>query len=53
MLRWPVVFFLLALSAAVFGFSGISMNAVLIAKVLLITFLLLFFASMVMPRLQR
>lgn len=53
MLRWPTIFFLTALAAAVFGFVGTSMNSVLISKVVLSVFLLLFIGSMIWPRHHR
>jgi uncharacterized membrane protein YtjA (UPF0391 family) len=39
MLYWAVVFFVLALVAAVFGFGGIAAGAVTIGKILFIGFL--------------
>lgn len=41
MLRYAVVFFIIALIAAVFGFTGIAAGAVSIAKVLFFIFLLI------------
>jgi uncharacterized membrane protein YtjA (UPF0391 family) len=47
MLRWAVVFFVVALIAAVFGFLGIAAAAVSIAKILFFVFLVLFLVSLV------
>jgi uncharacterized membrane protein YtjA (UPF0391 family) len=40
-LKWAVVFFVLALIAAVFGFGGIAAGAAGIAKILFIGFLII------------
>lgn len=53
MLRWSVTFFLIALVAALFGFTGIAVDAVAIAKVLFIVFLILFVISLLIPRFRR
>ena len=45
MLHYAVVFFVVALIAAVFGFGGIAASAVGIAKILFIIFLVLAVAS--------
>jgi uncharacterized membrane protein YtjA (UPF0391 family) len=45
MLYWAVVFFVIAIVAAVFGFGGIAEGAVAIAKVLFFVFLVLFVLS--------
>jgi uncharacterized membrane protein YtjA (UPF0391 family) len=42
MLRWSVIFFIIAIIAAIFGFGGISEGAADIAKVLFFIFLALF-----------
>jgi uncharacterized membrane protein YtjA (UPF0391 family) len=47
MLRWAVLFFVVALIAAVFGFLGIAAAAVSIAKILFFVFLVLFLVSLV------
>jgi uncharacterized membrane protein YtjA (UPF0391 family) len=47
MLRWAIVFFVVALIAAVFGFLGIAAAAVSIAKILFFVFLVLFLVSLV------
>lgn len=41
MLRWAVIFFVIALIAALFGFTGIAGAAVGIAKVLFFAFLII------------
>ena len=53
MLRWALVFFVVALIAAVFGFLGIATAAVSIAKVLFFVFLVLFLASLAGGLLRR
>ena len=47
MLRYAVVFLVIALIAALFGFTGIAAGAVEIARILFFIFLLLFVASFV------
>jgi uncharacterized membrane protein YtjA (UPF0391 family) len=42
MLRWSVIFFVIAIIAAIFGFGGIAEGAADIAKVLFFIFLALF-----------
>ena len=42
MLRWAVIFFIIAIIAAIFGFGGIAAGAASIAKVLFFIFLALF-----------
>ncbi|HYG02522.1 MAG TPA: DUF1328 domain-containing protein [Chryseosolibacter sp.] len=42
MLRWSVIFFVIAIVAAIFGFGGIAEGAADIAKVLFFIFLALF-----------
>lgn len=42
MLRWSVIFFVIAVIAAIFGFGGIAEGAADIAKVLFFIFLALF-----------
>lgn len=48
MLTWIAVFLVLALFAAVFGFTGIAVAAAGIAKVLFFIFLVLFVLSLAM-----
>jgi uncharacterized membrane protein YtjA (UPF0391 family) len=53
MLYWAVVFFVVAIIAAVFGFGGIAAGATTIAKVLFFLFLILFFLSLVAGVMRR
>lgn len=46
MLRWAVVFFIVALIAAILGFSGIAVASAGIAKILFYIFLVLFLVSL-------
>lgn len=47
MLRWALVFLVVALIAAVFGFGGISAAATDIAKILFFVFIVLFVITLV------
>jgi len=47
MLGWAVGFFIVALIAAVLGFSGVALAAAGIAKILFFIFLVLFLVSLV------
>tara|TARA_B100000678_G_C18061143_1_gene442720 strand:+ start:335 stop:565 length:231 start_codon:yes stop_codon:yes gene_type:complete len=47
MLGWAVVFFVVAIIAAVFGFGGIAAGAAGIAKILFFIFLVLFVLALV------
>ncbi|WP_459554597.1 DUF1328 domain-containing protein [Lacunimicrobium album] len=47
MLRWAIVFFLIALLAAAFGFGGIAGEAAWMGKVLALVFLVLFIFGIV------
>lgn len=47
MLYWALVFFLVAIIAAFFGFGGITSAALGIAKILFFVFLVLFVVSLV------
>ena len=42
MLTWAIIFFLISIVAAVFGFTGIAVGAQVIARVLFGLFLILF-----------
>ncbi len=53
MLYWAVVFFIVAIAAAIFGFGGIAAGAVDIAKILFFLFLVLFVISLVMGLIRR
>jgi uncharacterized membrane protein YtjA (UPF0391 family) len=46
MLRWAFAFFLVALLSALFGFSGITLSAAGISKILFFLFLVFFFAAL-------
>lgn len=50
MLHYAVVFLVIALIAAVFGFGGIASGAVGIAKILFVVFLILAVASFIFGR---
>jgi uncharacterized membrane protein YtjA (UPF0391 family) len=47
MLYWALMFLVIALLAAVFGFTGISVMAAGVAKILFFIFVILFVVSMV------
>jgi uncharacterized membrane protein YtjA (UPF0391 family) len=47
MLYWAMMFFIVALVAAVFGFSGVAFAAAGVAKVLFFIFLILFIAALI------
>ena len=53
MLHYAVVFFIIALVAALFGFGGIAAGAVEIAKMLFYIFLLLFLLSLIVDLIRR
>ena len=53
MLRWSLGFFIVALIAAVLGFTGIAVAAAGIAKILFFLFLALFLITMVGHLLRR
>lgn len=53
MLRWALGFFIIALVAALLGFTGIALAAAGIAKVLFYLFLILFLVTMVGHLLRR
>ena len=53
MLQYAVVFFVIALIAAVFGFTGIAVGAAEIAKVLFFIFLVLFVISLIVGLVRR
>ena len=50
MLRWALVFLIVALLAGLFGFTDIMGTSYLIAKVLFFVFLVLFVLSLLMGR---
>lgn len=53
MLRWAVVFFVLAIVAAVLGFTTIAGAAIAIAKILFFIFLVLFIVALIMGMMGR
>ena len=53
MLYYAAVFFIVALIAALFGFGGIAVGAIEIAKILFFIFLLLFVVSLVVGLMRR
>ena len=48
MLRWAVIFFVLALVAGVLGFGGVATASAGIAKILFYLFVIIFLLSLVM-----
>lgn len=50
MLRWTVIFIILAIIAGIFVFGGIAAGAASIAKILFFIFLVLFVISLVSGR---
>jgi uncharacterized membrane protein YtjA (UPF0391 family) len=50
MLHWALVFLVIALVAALFGFTGIYVAAVDIARILFFVFLILFLVSLIAGR---
>ena len=53
MLRWALTFFIVALVAALLGFTGIAVAAAGIAKILFYIFLILFVVSLVVSLMRR
>jgi uncharacterized membrane protein YtjA (UPF0391 family) len=53
MLRWALTFFVVALIAAVLGFTGVALAAAGIAKILFYLFLILFLVTFVGHLLRR
>jgi uncharacterized membrane protein YtjA (UPF0391 family) len=47
MLWWALIFFIVAIIAAIFGFGGIAAGAMSIAKILFWIFLVLFIISLI------
>jgi uncharacterized membrane protein YtjA (UPF0391 family) len=47
MLRWALAFFIVAIIAALFGFTGIAVASAGIAKILFVVFLVLFLLSLI------
>jgi uncharacterized membrane protein YtjA (UPF0391 family) len=50
MLRWAVVFLIVAIVAAIFGFGGIAATATDIARILFFVFLVLFVVALIFGR---
>ena len=48
MLRWSLIFFIIAIVAAIFGFGDVAAGATSIAKVLFTIFLVLFLLSLIL-----
>ncbi|MCF2133513.1 DUF1328 domain-containing protein [Mycetohabitans sp. B5] len=53
MLRYAVIFFIIAIIAAVFGFGGIATGAAEIAKILFFIFLVIFLATLLLGLIRR
>lgn len=53
MLRWSLTFLVVALIAALFGFTALAGTAMGIARILFFVFLVLFVLSLIAPRLRR
>ncbi|MEJ7670686.1 MAG: DUF1328 domain-containing protein [Casimicrobiaceae bacterium] len=53
MLRLAVIFFVVAIIAAVFGFGGIAVGATEIAKILFYIFIVLFVVSLILGLFRR
>jgi uncharacterized membrane protein YtjA (UPF0391 family) len=53
MLYWTIVFFLIAVVAAVFGFGGIAAGAATIAQILFWIFLVVFLLSLITGLVRR
>ncbi len=47
MLYWAAVFFIIALVAALFGFTGVEVAAAGVARILFLVFLVLFVVSLI------
>jgi uncharacterized membrane protein YtjA (UPF0391 family) len=50
MLRWTVIFLIVAIIAAIFGFGGVASGAASIAKILFFIFVVLFLLSIIFGR---
>lgn len=53
MLKWTIIFLVIALIAALFGFGGIAAGAAEIAKILFFVFLVLFIISLIAGAVRR
>jgi len=47
MLKWSLLFFIVAIVAAIFGFTGIAIASAEVAKILFFIFLVLFLVTLV------
>ncbi|WP_445298460.1 DUF1328 family protein [Lacibacter sp. H375] len=50
MLRWTIIFIVIAIVAAIFGFTGIAAGAASIAKIIFYIFIVLFLLSLLFGR---
>lgn len=50
MLRWALIFFVVAIVAAIFGFGGVAGDAAWIGKILLVVFVILAIVSLIFGR---
>ena len=50
MLRWSIIFLVIAIVAAIFGFGGIAEGAADIAEILFYIFIVLFVVSLIFGR---
>jgi uncharacterized membrane protein YtjA (UPF0391 family) len=48
MLRWALIFFIVAIVAAIFGFTGIAVASAEVAKILFYIFLVLFLLALIL-----
>ena len=53
MLYWALMFLVIAILAAIFGFTGISLMAAGVAKILFFFFVILFVISLIMHAARR
>ncbi|RQR62763.1 DUF1328 domain-containing protein [Burkholderia sp. Bp9126] len=53
MLRYAVIFFIIAIIAAVFGFGGIAVGAAEIAKILFYIFVVIFLVTLLLGVVRR
>jgi uncharacterized membrane protein YtjA (UPF0391 family) len=53
MLRYAIIFLVIALVAALFGFGGIAAGATEIAKILFYVFLLIFVVSLILGLMRK
>jgi len=53
MLKWAAIFFVIAIMAAVLGFTGLAAGAAEIAKVLFFVFILVFVITLIVGMMRR